>query len=394
MPTTVSVGDIIASDEPGFACSKSKLVPDGLVHLRPFNIATGGGLTLNETYRVPFSVAPRGRTRLEAGDILFNNTNSADLVGKSALIREPLTAGFSNHLTRLRVDRAHVEPEWFALWLRHEQGTGHFTRNATRWVSQAAYKSSELKKRKLVLPTLSEQCRAIDLLSRAENIVRMRREAGQKAMEIIPALFLDMFGDPARNPKGWERSTLGDVIYAAQDRPHVSPRYADDGIPFLSTRHIKPGVIQFEDLKYLNLEDAEQQWKKCRPQRGDVLYTKGGTTGLAAAIEFDDPVAVWVHVALLKTNHTIVDPVWLESMLNSEYCYAQSQEFTHGIANRDLGLSRMVKIKMYQPPRPLQARFAGFVHELKELRAAQAQAIQLAQASFDSLLAGVFGDRA
>jgi type I restriction enzyme S subunit len=58
---------------------------------------------------------------------------------------------------------------------------------------------------------LKEQQRIVDLLSRSENIVRMRREAEQKAKEIIPALFLDMFGDPATNPKGWTESSLGQV---------------------------------------------------------------------------------------------------------------------------------------------------------------------------------------
>ena len=52
----------------------------------------------------------------------------------------------------------------------------------------------------------------VDLLSRAENIVRMRREAEQKAKEIIPALFLDMFGDPVRNETRWERQHLGEIV--------------------------------------------------------------------------------------------------------------------------------------------------------------------------------------
>jgi type I restriction enzyme S subunit len=111
-------------------------------------------------------------------------------------------------------------------------------------------------------------------------------------------------------------------------------------------------------LKYLSQEDAYVQWKKCKPCRGDILYTKGGTTGLAAAIRTDIEFAIWVHVALLKPNHQLVDSDWLEAMLNSQYCYQQSQKFTHGIANRDLGLKRMVKIRMYHPPLAFQQQFS------------------------------------
>ena len=59
------------------------------------------------------------------------------------------------------------------------------------------------------VPPLPEQRRIVDLLSRAEGIVRLRREAEKKAAELIPALFLDMFGDPATNPKGWPVESLG-----------------------------------------------------------------------------------------------------------------------------------------------------------------------------------------
>ena len=53
-------------------------------------------------------------------------------------------------------------------------------------------------------------------------------------------------------------------------------------------------------------------------------------------------------------------------MLNSDYCYTQSQRYTHGIANRDLGLKRMVKIKMYLPPLTLQHQFATIVESVEK----------------------------
>jgi type I restriction enzyme S subunit len=100
-------------------------------------------------------------------------------------------------------------------------------------------------------------------------------------------LFIEMFGDPATNPLGWRWAVVGDVVHSALDGPHVSPIYASSGIPFLSTRHIRRGEIIWDDLKFISSEDAEQHWRKCKPEKGDILYTKGGTTGLAKAIDFD-----------------------------------------------------------------------------------------------------------
>jgi type I restriction enzyme, S subunit len=180
---------------------------------------------------------------------------------------------------------------------------------------------------------------------------------------------MDMFGDPAKNPKEWPRAKLGDIIFSASDGPHVSPVYTEDGIPFISTRHVRAGEIIWEDLKFISQEDAEVHWRKCKPERGDILYSKGGTTGLAATVQTDRPFAIWVHVSLLKPISEKVDSVWLESMLNSEFCYQQSQVLTHGIANRDLGLTRMVKIKIFLPPLSLQREFARRVAAVEKLKA-------------------------
>ncbi len=238
---------------------------------------------------------------------------------------------------------------------------------------------------KIPLPPLPEQKRIADILDRAEALRTKRRAALAQLDELTQAIFIDMFGDPLKNPKGWQQAKLGDVIFSASDGPHVSPEYTKSGIPFLSTRHVRAGEIIWEDLKFISQEDAEIHWKKCKPERGDILYTKGGTTGLAATIQMEQPFAIWVHVSLLKPDPQNVDSVWLESMLNSEFCYRQSQVLTHGIANRDLGLTRMVKIKIFLPPLSLQKDFARRVVAVEKLKNAHKVSLEKLDELFDSL---------
>ena len=202
---------------------------------------------------------------------------------------------------------------------------------------------------------------------------------------LTQSIFIEMFGDPVTNPKGWRASTLGALIHSASDGPHVSPKYADSGVPFLSTRHVRPGEIIWDDLKYLSREDAEVQWKKCKPTKDDILYTKGGTTGLAAVVRTDNEFAVWVHVALLKPNKALVDSTWLEAMLNNQYCYRQSQDLTHGIANRDLGLKRMINIRMYHPPLELQREFTQCIDQVSKQKRLQKLALTQLDELFGSL---------
>jgi len=96
-------------------------------------------------------------------------------------------------------------------------------------------------------------------------------------------------------------------------------------------------------------------------------------------------------VALLKTRHELVHPFWLEALLNSEFCYRQSQELTHGIANRDLGLTRMVKIRVYLPPLDLQQTFASRASDIQAMIAQQERMAAASERLVQSLMAEVFG---
>ena len=255
---------------------------------------------------------------------------------------------------------------------------------------QSRYPRRSSKTSTIPLPPLAEQKRIAGILDATDALRAKRREALAQLDTLIQSTFLDMFGDPVTNPKGWEQCVVGDVVHAAKDGPHVSPTYAESGVPFLSTRHIKPGEVVWEDLKYIDQDEANRQWKKCKPEFGDILYTKGGTTGISARVTTSEPFAVWVHVALLKPIVKKVHPIWIEAMLNSAYCYTQSQRYTHGIANRDLGLKRMVKIQMYLPPLAEQRGFAAVVESIDEQKARQRAHLAELDTLFASLQSRAF----
>jgi len=297
---------------------------------------------------------------LPAGSVLFSSRAPIGLVAITG--REMCTnQGFKSLIPGAGVDAGYL------YWCLKREAPRIDAQSSGTTFSEVSRKGME--RIKIPLPPLPEQRRIAAILDKADAIRRKRQQTLDLADQFLRSAFLDMFGDPVTNPKGWDTTTLGDVVHAAQDGPHVSPEYADDGVPFLSTRHIKPHGIVWKDLRYITREKAVGQWRKCKPQRGDVLYTKGGTTGIAAAVDFDREIAVWVHVAVLKTDQTKIAPAWLTAMLNTKYCYAQSQRYTHGITNKDLGLTRMVKIKLYLPPLAKQKEYAEVARSSKLLRA-------------------------
>ena len=182
------IGDVGISIDTGFACAKSRLVDDGLLHLRPFNVGRNAELDMTDTYRVPHGIAPRSRNSLCRGDILFNNTNSRELVGKAALVREDLEAGFSNHMTRVRLDTSVCDPEFatcclLSLWLK-----GYFRERCTQWIGQAAYGSRLIVQTPILLPSLEKQRRFAAIAKGAARMASRAKAAAGAASALTAAL--------------------------------------------------------------------------------------------------------------------------------------------------------------------------------------------------------------
>ncbi len=324
------------------------------------------------------------RTKVQPGDILLSIT--ADL-GRTAVIPEGLGEAYANqHLAVLRVNN--IDANFLSAFLASDLGQKQLKR-LDRVGVKSGLNFDDIRSLQIPLPPPSEQRRIAAILDKAAAIRRKRQEALALTDEFLRSAFLEMFGDPVTNPKGWEVVTVGDVTSNVRDGPHVSPKYAASGVPFLSTRNIRPGRIVFDDLKFVTQKDYEELTRKFRAGRGDVLLTKGGTTGYAKVVDFDWPFTIWVHVAVLRPTARI-RPEFLEAALNSPNCYAQSQKYTHGITNKDLGLTRIRRITLTLPPISLQDEYCRIRNNSLVLSQKSEESLLEAERMFDSLTQRAF----
>ncbi len=240
------------------------------------------------------------------------------------------------------------------------------------------------------LPPLNEQAAIVRFLDHADRRVRRYIRAKQKLLKLLEeqeqaiihrAVTRGLDPNVRLRPSGvewlgdvpdhWEVLTLRRVITRAVDGPHHSPEYVDSGVPFLSARNIKADRWSLDDAKFISEDDYAEFGKRVVPQPGDVLYTKGGTTGVARAVDLPFRFQVWVHVAVLKLKRHKVLSDYLALVLNSPRCYEQSQLFTRGATNQDLGLGRMKGIWFALPPISEQnALFDALAERTKYLRSA------------------------
>jgi len=171
-------------------------------------------------------------------------------------------------------------------------------------------------------------------------------------------------------PPTWEWARLGQLCLNVADGPHYSPKYVPEGagVPFLSARNVTRSGFELESAKYVSHADHQDFCKRTKPEKGDILFVKGGVNGGVAAVNtLDFEFSVWVHLAVLKLVKPHLDPHFIALALKSPHCYRQSKAQTHGIGNLDIGLTRLILITLPLPPLAEQKRIVAKVEQLMKL---------------------------
>ena len=153
------IGEFCQEIQSGFACGRHSDEQIGVAHLRPMNVSRLGLLDFDVLKNVPADFDQR---RLSEGDVLFNNTNSPELIGKTAYVdRRGNGCAFSNHMTRLWFNQA-IDPRFGAYQLHFLWMSKYFLHRCVKHVNQASVSSGELGKTvPLVAPPLAEQHRIV-----------------------------------------------------------------------------------------------------------------------------------------------------------------------------------------------------------------------------------------
>lgn len=363
---------------------------DSVVLLRANNIKDGKLILDDVVYVSKSKVAEQ--QYLQTGDILIcASSGSKELVGKAAFVdsvKNPMTFGAFCKVVR-------PQPE-YSEYLEHYFNSPVYRRKISALSAGANInniKNEHIDNLDIQLVDEKKRREIITILNELNMLISLRKQQLFKLDELVKARFVEMFGEPSSNPMGWLQTTVGAECYYIKDGPHKSLTDVgmENGYPFISVRNIVNGYIDFSTAKYISEADYKDAIKKCCPEKGDILYSKGGTTGIAKLVDIDIKFANWVHLAVLKFNHNEFNGSFFEKMLNCDYCYKQSQMLTKGIANRDLVLSAMAQIKIYKPPILLQNQFAAFVERVDQQKQTVQQSLEKLELMKKALMQEYFG---
>lgn len=288
-------------------------------------------------------------------------------------------------------------PEFLAYWLRTQKDKMLQYAGGTTFKEIAR---GTLRRFEISFPSLTEQGRIVDLLSRAEGILRLRREAQAKAQAIIPALFLDMFGDPATNPKGWPVQPLGQLLSNIDSghspKCHSRTREGDEwGV-------LRLGAVtqcEYEESEHKTLPDGVQPDPTVEVTEGDLLFSRKNTPELVGASAY-----VWATggrillpdliFRLRIADPTKVHPIYLWKLLTSKPKRQALSCLATGSAGSmpNISKERLRTLPIELPPHELQARFSEHVWQLQSISVQQGESLRKAETTFQALLARAFSD--
>jgi type I restriction enzyme S subunit len=241
------------------------------------------------------------------------------------------------------------------------------------------------------LPPLTTQRRIAEILDAADALRRKDQELLKKYDELAQSIFIDMFGDPVKNEKGWEVKKLDEVCLKITDGTHDTPERLTEGVKFITGKHIRPYFIDYQNSDYVTAEIHSEIYRRCNPEFGDVLYTNIGVNYATAAMNTVKYEFSMKNVALLKYNRELLTGRFLEYQLNNDYFKDRLKTITGiGGAQQFLSLAQIKSIKILVPSLSLQLIFEEKINAFYTTVFKQKDSISLSSKLFNSLIQKAF----
>lgn len=326
---------------------------------------TSGTLVLDNstTKRLNETIPPNSGLWLRPGDLLVQRSNTLDLVGTAAIYDGPPNAFvYPDLLMRIRL-RADTDSRFVWRYLNSPAG-----RNSMRRIASGSAESmpkisgARLRTFPIPIPPLAEQRRIAEVLDKVDKL-RVKRRAALAVLDtLIESIFLEMFGDPATNPKGWPVSRLDAVCKLVNGRAFKPSEWEEHGFPIIRIQNLNDPTKPFN---YTTQSLPEH----FRVKTGDILFSWSGTPGTSfGCFRWTGPEG-WLNQHIFNVRlHDTLDGSFFITHVNLKLGELIAK--AHG----GVGLQHVTKgmvdeTVLMVPPQPLQREFVRRVSSVEHLEA-------------------------
>jgi len=262
--------------------------------------------------------------------------------------------------------------------------------------AKIAVKGNTLNKKslgnlKIPLPeTIDDQIKIANLLTQVETLIEKRKESITLLDELLKSTFLDMFGDPVLNPKGWEKLALIKVSnFENGDRSNKYPSGNDlveKGILFLNTKNITNNSLNLTDKSFIS-KDKFDSLSKGKVKYGDILITLRGTLGNCCIYnsKLYSTAFINAQMMIIRPDTKMINTIFLHRFLISERINLLLKKQGNGAAVPQLTATQLKKLEIIVPPLKLQDKFATIVQQVEATKKHYQQSLNELNQLFGSL---------
>ena len=238
-----------------------------------------------------------------------------------------------------------------------------------------------------------QQHKCAENLEKIYGIIQNRRKELLALDDLIKVRFVEMFGDPVSNPKGWDMVELGELTGIGSSKRIFEKEYVSEGIPFYRTKEIvelSKGNSISTELYITEERFAEIKEQYGVPKAGDLLISAVGTIGIIWIVDGKNDFYFKDGNLIRVDSSDKFDSVYMKNLLENLIAEYKKQ-ISSGTAYAALTISGLTKMKVYDVPIELQNQFADFVHQVDKSKVAVQKALDETQTLFDSLMQEYFG---
>lgn len=240
-------------------------------------------------------------------------------------------------------------------------------------------------------PNLPTQQKIAAILDKADELRKYNKQLIAKYDALAQSLFLEMFGDVRMNSSKFPIFLFDEISNKITDGDHLTPKREEIGYKLLSCRNIKNGFIDFSaGLDYVGESEFQRMFKRCNPEKGDILISCSGTIGRTTSIKIDEPFVLVRSAALIKPKRDLVNPFYLEFYLRTDYMQSVMKRSANTSSQANLFTGPIKKLPIILPPFELQTQFSNRVQLIETQKQQVQEALAKSEDLFQSLLQRAF----
>jgi type I restriction enzyme S subunit len=242
-----------------------------------------------------------------------------------------------------------------------------------------------LKKVEIEYPDINQQTLMVKKLNCVISLIDKRKKQLEKLDELVKSRFVDMFGDVEN------KCALSEICSIITDGTHQPPKFIHEGIPFLFVSNIVTNEINYNAAKFISEETYKDLYRRTPIEIGDIILSTVGSYGHPAIVKSSRKFLFQRHIAYLKPNSSIINPIYLHSAILSDDIQRQIDESVKGVAQKTLNLSEIKKILVAVPRIEQQNQFADFVEQIEKLKSEVQKGLEKLELLKNALMQEYFG---